>query len=394
MKQLTLLLLFVFTFSLTLSAQYASVNFDLEKNYFNEGQALPAEKNLMFTGLVPPNVDIIEISIYPAKAKNDNNPLYVASWRDFDDSANTNFSIAVNYPLRASDKYDFRMDYFRKLGVSEQDELTNRLITLATSYLEANISVKGNSITLAESEKKIVRELNEIIHDALANYRTQHGTGVDNLTETIRQKLEQMEKFNLRKTSEQTTADQQQSERQTAVADKMAELNLAVAPEIQNIMDKEWSKLTTRRYIDNYETEQKKGSFSLNVGYGGVYIDGNLDDFTYGDAPYLGLSFPLGNSTLAPKFMRNSSITVGAFLDNFEDENGIEVSGFLVNRPIYLGLDYKLFEFVRFNAGATFLEKTENVMTGTNTFTEQKTVFIRPFIGLSARIDLSLSFGK
>jgi len=66
----------------------------------------------------------------------------------------------------------------------------------------------------------------------------------------------------------------------------------------------------------------------------------------------------------------------------------------IVGRPVYLGLDYKLFEFVRFNAGAAFLEKTEMIVSGAEAGQTNTKAFIRPFVGLSARIDLSIGFGK
>lgn len=159
-------------------------------------------------------------------------------------------------------------------------------------------------------------------------------------------------------------------------------------------MGNTWSKLAISRYVDDYGTEKKQGFFSLSLGYGGVYLSGSWDDFTYDAAPYAGIAFPLSNSTIAPKFLRNSSVVLGAFLDNFEDEDGNEVTGMIVGRPFYAGLDYKLFEFVRFNAGAAFLEKTETITSGPEAGQTSTQAFIRPFVGLSARIDLSIGFGR
>jgi hypothetical protein len=71
MKNFTLLLwlLTIISTANGLKAQYATVNFDLEKNYFNEGQPLPAGKNLMFTGIIPEGVSRIEIDIYAGKKR-------------------------------------------------------------------------------------------------------------------------------------------------------------------------------------------------------------------------------------------------------------------------------------------------------------------------------------
>ena len=64
MKKLSLALIAILGIVCMSFGQYAPVSYDVEKNYFNEGQALPAERPLMFTGQVPSAVDIIEISIF------------------------------------------------------------------------------------------------------------------------------------------------------------------------------------------------------------------------------------------------------------------------------------------------------------------------------------------
>lgn len=393
MKKLCLALIAIIGTLSTASSQYATIQYDIEKNYFNEGQPLPAEKTLMFTGLVPDGVDIIEISILPAKANNDKDRLYLASWKDFDSQDNTNYSLAVNYRLRASSNYDFRMDFYRQLDSKAQAALTEQIIDQVKAYLNANIIIKGNQVATSKGEKKMVAELNEIIDGALQHYRSQDDTGFAGLSATVRRQLENMDQMGFGNAPKDSDAQQVQNDRQAAVASGVADLQQVIVTEIRDLMAKPWSKLSISRYVDNYETEQKKGFFSLSVGYGGVHLNGQLEDLTYGASPYLGLAFPLSNSTIAPKFLRNSSVIMGAFLENFEDDNGNQISGLIVDRPIYLGLDYKLFEFIRFNAGAAFLEKTETITSGIDVITDKETL-IRPFVGLSARIDLSIRLGR
>lgn len=362
-------------------SQYATINYDLQKNYFNEGQLLPAEKPLMFTGLVPEGVDIIEIEIFPSKAKNDKDLLYLATWKDFDQNENANYSLAVSYPLRASEKYDFRIDYYQTMEPRAQEALTRRIVDQAAAYLDANIIVKGNSAGITKSKNKMARELEAIISDALKDYRNQQDMGFDGLSETVRQKLANLTSIDFGKDVSNVLAATKEIEALKAVMER----------DLQELMSKPWSKLFISRYVDDYETEKKKGVFSFNLGYGGVYLDGQLDDLTYGSSPYVGVALPLSNSAIASKFLRNSSIVMGAFLRTFEDESGNKVGGVIIDRPLYLGLDYKLFDFIHFNAGGAFLEKTEslpaNGAVGKNTL-------IRPFIGLSARIDLSIGLGR
>ena len=242
-------------------------------------------------------------------------------------------------------------------------------------------------MALEKKEKKILNDLNEIILTVLKDYKSQDGNGFIGLSKIVEQKLEQINKVSFEKLLKDTTVAEQRDNRSRFLNTQITEVQSVISTEVIQLMDKEWSKLTMSRYVDDFETERKKGSFILNVGYGGVYLGGNLNDLSYGSAPYLGMSLPFGNSALAPKFLRNSSITLGAFLQNFEDEDKNKIIGFLVDRPIYLGLDYKLFEFIRFNAGAAFLEKIEEMpLDGAGEIQTNQQVLIRPFIGLSARL--------
>lgn len=379
----------------TASAQYTTINYQVEKNYFNEGQALPAEKPLMFTGRVPAGVDIIEISIFPSNADNDKDRLYLASWKDFDQTGNTDYSLAVSYKLRASEQYDFRFDFFRKLSAVEQNQLTERIIDQTKAYIEANISLQGNNMDLAKSEKRMVKELETIIRRGLSEYRNQNGIAFDGLSPTVKQKLEKLEDQSFQpNTQNENQGSTGVDPRRQWLSSKLSEVETVMETEIRELMSSSWSKLAISRYVDDYETERKRGAFSISAGYGGVHLGGPLDDLDYGASPYLGVAFPLSNSTIAPNFLRNSSVILGAFLQNFKDEGGNTVTGFLVDRPFYLGLDYKLFEFVRFNAGAAFLEKREiDGSSGPNGSSNQP-ILIRPFVGLSARIDLTVGFGK
>ena len=394
MKKLNLMAFAILGIVCPTFSQYTTINYDLEKNYFNEGQALPAEKPLMFTGLVPPGIDIIEISILPAKAKSDKDRLYLASWKDFDNKINTSYSLAVNYPLRASEKYDFRIDFYRQISSEEREQLSQQITAQVSAHLDANINLKGKKIELAKKEKRMVAELERIIRDALSNYRSQQEGVFTGLSTSVRQKLAQLGGIEFASMPKDSTAQLVTASGQALIAEKIAEVKAIINTDIRELIRETTSQLSISRYIDDYGTEQKKGFFSLSFGYGGVYLAGPWNDFSYGAAPYAGVAFPLSNSTIAPQFLRNSSVVFGVFMDDFEDDKGNVVTGMIVGRPVYLGLDYKLFEFVRFNAGAVFLEKTEMIMTGTEAGQMNTKAFIRPFIGLSARIDLSIGFGK
>lgn len=386
---ISLIMLLIFSAPL-MHAQFITVNFDAEKNYFNEGQPLPSEKAMMFTGLAPEGVNIIEISILPAKGKDKNDVLYTAIWKNTTHNQSSNYNLAVNYKLRASEEYDFKFRYFKTIAENEINQLTERIINQLNAYIDASIILDKDRIELTKRNKKMQSEIQSLVNELLINYRNLNNVEFEGFSTSIEQKLKRLDKLEVPDRKKDSTAVKPDE----FLAIQKEELRSQIAREVKLYMNKDWSIMTSTYYVDNYETEQKKGSFSVNVGYGGVYLSGNIDDFDYGAAPYAGLSFPLSNSTLAPRFLRNSSLTVGAFFDNFENENGTKISGVIVNRPIYAGLDYKLFQFVRFNAGATFLESRPEDSNNNTITDEENSIFIRPFIGLSAKIDLSLTFGR
>lgn len=378
MKKISFALLMFIGFAIAAQGQYANVQYDLEKNYFNEGQVLPAEKNLIFSGLIPENIDLIMIHILSHKSDQNQEALYTAFWKNLDNKQQTNFSIAINYPLKSSRKYDFQIDYYRPINASEKKELLSRILSMGRSYLSSQLEIDEDEIEVTAREKKIFRHLEQMVKDVLKDYQNQDGRHFEGFSSAMLELLKQTDDVKLQKDSSLSKEAQLKA--------KVEEILTSMDVELQLVFEKSWSKLSLSRYVDNYETEKKKGVFAFNVGYGGVYLDGNLDNFSYDAAPYIGLALPLGDS----KFLRNASFNLGAFLENFEDEAGNTISGFLVNRPLYAGLDYKIFEFIRFNAGAAFLEKEKIELGGTT----ESTVLIRPYVGLSARINLSIGFGK
>lgn len=368
-------------------AQYTTVTYDVERNWFNEGQPLPAEKAIILKGLTPEGVQLIELNIMSAK-KSD--LLYQASANT---QPNKEFSMPFNFKLRASDKYDFRVDFFRPVAVADRQKVGERLTETLNAYIDVNLSGE-KTIKLLKKSKHTIKEMNGLVTDAMASYRIKTPDWKTEFSEIVCLKLEQLEKADLQKGYiKGDTTTTKKAVRNNTRLNLINELKTQIQREVTQMLNREMLVLSDSRMVDNYETETKENGLAVNVGYGGVYLSGKLEDANYGAAPYVGLAFPLGNSVLGSKFLSNSSVTLGFFLDNFEDEKGNEVTGFLVNRPLYVGLDHKLFKFIHLNAGAAFLEGTEINSTNPDVMEDTK-VMVRPFVGLSARINLNVGLGK
>ncbi|MCO6477051.1 MAG: hypothetical protein J5I94_10550, partial [Phaeodactylibacter sp.] len=386
---LVILLFFTFLFS-SLEAQYATVNFDYEKARFGENQPLPAETPIIFTGPIRADVDIVEVRIYSYKGKEKSGPLVSADWkRPEDNTGATNFNVLANYKLRASKKYDIEITYFRPVSERERQALAERLARTMEVYLDTQMGNGGKRISFQQSSRKILREMNELAASILSEYRRRSDEPIPTFSDLVEMKIEQVESVKLPKEGKEE-AGEDVSARMQQRSQLIQELRALVELEIRAMANKNLLIFADSRYVDDYRTEDKSGYFAINAGYGGVYLGGNLENLDYGTAPYLGLSFPLSTSTIAPRFLRNASLTVGVFTRNFDGEADKEITGPLVGRPFYVGLDYKLFQFVRFNAGGAVLEEPE--VTGNGG--DNNRIFLQPFVGLSAKVNLSLSLDK
>ena len=366
--------------------QFTTVTYDLDRNWFNEGQPLPAEKSMIFKGTMPDGTEMVELNILSSKR---NDQLYKAVWQRLN---NNEIAMTVPFKLRSSDEYDFRFDLFNATTQKERTKMLEELTATLDTYVDVNLTGEKN-IKLLKGSKKTMKDLNSILENALSHFRSKTLDWQPAFSEIIHLKLEQLEKADLDKNYiKRDSASTKKSVRNTTRQELVSSLKDQAGREAKQMLDADLLVLTASRFIDDYTTVEKLNSLAVNVGYGGVFLSGDWDDFTYGASAYLGLAFPLGNSVLGSKFLSNTSVTLGVFLENFEDEDGNKVTGFLVDRPIYLGLDHKLFKFIRVNAGASFLEGTK--VSGVPDVGNSTTVMVRPYIGLSARIDLSIGLGK
>lgn len=369
-------------FSNSVHAQFTTITYDLERNWFNEGQPLPAETDMIFKGNVPSSATRVELVILSSKKQEE---LYTAVWNRTNAS---DLSLSVPYKLRSSSEYDFLLRFFNPLSDPEKQQLRADISNTINAYLEVNLT-GDKSIKLLKNSKKNLKEMNRILADIFVEYRSSIYAWEPAFSEIIQLKLEQMERADLKDDYSKTDTSNSQKQVIDQARNKLiGELKEQVDREVDQLIDRPLFILKDTRFIDNYATENKKNSLALNVGYGGVYLSGKVDNLNYGSAPYLGVAFPLGNQVLKSNFLSNTSLTLGVFLDNFEDANQKEITGFLIDRPFYVGLDHKLFKFIRFNAGAAFLEEQNDDMD------QSRSILIRPFVGLSARIDLSLGLGK
>ncbi len=385
--------LFLALLTFNLSGQYANVSFDPAMRTFNNFEPLPSEEDMMFTGAVPVNVNVVEFQFFRGKSKDFKDPLYIANWERGAGDKSGSFKLPINYKLNANKKYDIRVKYFQKVENADREKIYGALKNNLDAYLGQSLQSSSKKIKLTKSSKEMMKDLNTIVTYGLREYRISNGIPFEGFSDLVKGQIEAIDDKKLNEVLFDSNNTSQAMASAKYRDQLIKDLQTLIHAEVRFLLNSDISRLINQYDISDVKTESRNGYFSINVGYGAVYVDGDVDNLEYGRAPYVGLAFPLSTSTLAPKFFRNASITLGIFTKNFNDvgDRG-PITGPIVKRPIYLGLDYKLFQFIRFNVGAAALEE-ESVNTGTISGIENR-VFFRPFVGLSAKINLSIGLDK
>jgi hypothetical protein len=387
---ITLVICFFFT-STAIFAQYKGVTFDYEKVVFGENQPLPAEAHIMLQGVVKPEIGIVELDILEPKGKDSRLPLYSNKWKRSKGNAKNLFLLPINFKLKGSSEYDINIKYYAGVSQAEQDTLTSILNSYLFTYLEQVIIINRNTLSLQQNERQIMRSLNKIVHKGLSMFRNRTDIDFEGFSDLIKFKLKQISTASLAK-GKVLFQDAEAGDAKVAYREKLlSELRRMIRSELKQYMNLEWFKMIDNKYIDNYSTEQSKRTIAIQAGFGGAYLSGGTNNLALGASPFVGFSFPLSKRASQSKVLNNLSVTFGVFLLDFQGANNTIVSGPIFKRPTYVGLSYKLFRFVYFNAGATFLEDaaTAGQLSGI-----EKRVYIRPFIGVSAQVDLWVDFSK
>lgn len=360
----------------TAVAQRATVPYDFARNTFGDFEDLPSEENLLITGALPPRVELVEIAVFEQEIDEDTDEddiLYVGQYTASGTVGAREFAVPINYPLYPGEDYTFRISYFTTTDSAQRAELYRQVRQTLESYLNLNYSVDEGTLELSESPRRLRRELDQIAQQSMRRYRITSPLAFEGFSDVILEQIKQLDGAPVGQGA------------------PLRNLMQLIDGELRSMLNQDMVMLRTQRIVTDVEAEDKPGYFSVVAGYGAAYYDGDLDDLDYGDGAFVGLGFPFSVTQVAPRILRNAEFSVGVFVNDFEID-GRDFTGPIVNRPIFAGLDYKLFQFVRFNAGAVFLEEDDG---NEDMFDNLDTrVRVRPFVGLSAKLNLTLSLDK
>lgn len=318
---------------------------------------------------------MVEVEIYPEDSNFDREPLYRNLWKGSIAGGGQTFALPVNYKLRDDTPYDFLINYFRPLTPMELDTVRAQLSRFIGAYVDQHVMARRRSLRRGPNE--MANDLNSVVTSSLRFYRSQRGVPFQGFSDLTRDQIRQLQQMKKR-------------DGEALRAERMAALKQLLMTEANSYVNTDLVVLEDRRHVDNYPTERTRNVLTLHAGYGGVYLDGNIDNLSYGSGFKAGVTLPLGQRAYASRFWSNTSIVAGFFFNNFDGANG-KVSGPIFERPTYVGLGYNVFKFVSVTGGATFLEDASTAGGFDNLGSR---VYVRPFVGLNINIDLWLDLAR
>lgn len=328
---------------------------------------------------------MVKLSIYRSKKGANSSTDYF--WSAPFSFKENEFRLTVSYPLRSNESYHLNFGFYQKAGADQIYEIRELIFTNIKTYMTSITTINGSGVKFSESDEVILSNLKKIVAQGAYYFELPDGLQFPGFSDLTQIKLQQRKALKTGDAKFNVIGLTKKDNTKAAYALKyLEELNAILSAELNQYLSPNMLVRVDERVFDNYPTEKTINTIPINIGFGAISLSKNLAQQEFVSSMYFGLSFPLGNRTFSP-IMNNLSISTGFFI-NGKLENSLNepISGPLLDIPVYFGLGYNFFRFLRFNAGGTFLT-TESIAVG-------RVKSFEPFIGLSAEFNLWLGFGK
>ena len=362
-----------------------TINLDLLQNRLNGGNPLPADEKFYIRGAIPTRVELVKVTVYPSKKSE--NAGYSYFWKAPFGYQDLSFQLLIEDPLRSNEDYHVEFGFYQKAGKAEIEELRKLILVNLSTYLNTITSVKRGGIRFEDSEDQILINMEKIVQTGAYYFELPNGVQFPGFSDLTRNKLHQSKNLKMGKAKYNAASVGENENARAVYAQKYLEELLAIiSSEIDQYLSTNMLARVDEKFFQNYPTEKMSHEIPINLGYGSISLSKTLPQQEYVYSPYLGVSFPLGNRTFA-KFMNNVSVSTGVFVSGgMENSLGESIKGPLFDRPVYVGLGYNFFRFIRLNAGGTF--------TTTNKLAGNELRSFNPFIGISAEFNIWMGFGN
>ncbi len=374
-------LLLVFT---GINAQKKSILLEPQTRKINQGDPLPSQSSFDIQVPVGKEIGIIKINVFRGNSPSD--IIQRTNWTRPVNFKGDFAELPADVKLRNNSKYGFDVTLYALLGDSEKNNLKEIIHQNISNYINASIESNSKSIDIDKNSAKIVQDLNSVVKRSLTYYRNTQQRDFEGFSDIVAIKIRQVSNARLSNANYniiRTPADSLKTsdDLKAMYANQLKnDLLQIILNETDNYLSLDFVKLYDSFIIPNRVTERSQTVLPLFIGYRGVYLGGSFNDLEYDSQPYAGTESHYGRT----------SFILGVFLANFKDGNGNTLTGPIVDRPVFAGLGFRIYDFINLNAGmvATSMDKQNlsNIKTSD--------VQLKPFIGLNAQFNLWLGLNK
>lgn len=384
-RRLLVLLLASFGLFHPVLAQVKSINLDLVQSKLNNGLPLPAEQEFMVVGAIPEKIELVKLTLQRADKSSASAQSYF--WKSPFGYQELSYQILVADALRSNESYILEFGFYQTAGADQIREVRSLITQNLQTYLSSLSEIKNGKIKFEDSDEVILAQMELIVQKGAYYFELPNGQQFPGFSDLTRIKLRQHREIKLKDASLNAVGVGEKDDPKAVYANQyQQELMAIIAAELDQYFSPNMLVRVDEKVFSNYPTEKTANVIPINFGYGAISLSKNLPEQEFVTGPYLGVSFPLGNRKFSP-IMSNLSVSGGFFMSgNMENSLGEQLSGPILSRPMYVGLGYNFFRFVRLNLGGTFINS--KLPNGDNSRS------FNPFFGISAEFNLWLGLGK
>ena len=259
MKKIILTIILGFFTVQTLKAQIKTVNYNVVNNEINSNNPLPSEEPFFVRAMLPKDIEMVSVVLNRSGKNIKWGDEY--TWKKAFDFEVSQYEVFVSNPLRSNEAYDLELLFYKRAEKEQMESIKSSINKNLESYIRANLEVTGGGIKTNNSNQVMITQMNQIVEDALKDYRHFLGRDFKGFSEIVRQKLEQKDRLKLKKARFNILGKNKEDNNKAAYAAQyISELIEIVQNESDQYLDNSLLSLVDIRTVSNYPTEKKPGT--------------------------------------------------------------------------------------------------------------------------------------
>ena len=176
-------------FSNEVAAQIKIVNYDILTNEINGNMPMPSEDIFFVKGALPKNIELVEVRVLRGGKSSNIEKTY--SWEKPFDFEISQFELFVSDPLRSNENYLLEFSFFKKAEPVQLEAIKTSINNNLESYIRANLEVSSKGIRANHPNQVMMAQMDQIVIDALEDYRQDVGKEFKGFSGIFRQKLDE-----------------------------------------------------------------------------------------------------------------------------------------------------------------------------------------------------------